>query len=141
MLRRERVPASAPGSRALLTVVLGAFLFFQPAIRRSLAPIDRETHHGEYDSHGDLLPDLLDYLERITSRNAQQHAAAARGRSDEPNATPDCKRRRFLDLIVYRSPPIGTGQKTAALSTHSGPAADVSGPAPGPAVRGHRGLD
>ncbi len=49
----------------LLTLAVAAFLIFQPAYDEyRLRFIERSTQqHSGYDSHGDLRPDLLDYLD------------------------------------------------------------------------------
>jgi hypothetical protein len=53
-----------------LTFALAAFLLFQPAYDAWwLRFVERAGHqHSGYDSHGDLRPDLLDYLEAARAR-------------------------------------------------------------------------
>jgi hypothetical protein len=51
-----------PG-RGWLTFVLGAFLLFSPATAGLKHHLVQRRAHTEYDSHGDLSPDVLDYLE------------------------------------------------------------------------------
>ncbi len=47
-----------------LTLALAVFLLFQPALDASwLRFVERHAQHTGYDSHGDLRPDLLDYLD------------------------------------------------------------------------------
>jgi hypothetical protein len=43
---------------------MGAFLLFQPASDAFWYRFIQPLAHVGYDSHGDLRPDLLDYLER-----------------------------------------------------------------------------
>jgi hypothetical protein len=64
-LRRDLVPIVAPSSRAILTFALCAFLLAQPAGGVFWHRVIQRHSHGEYDSHGDLVPDLLDYLEKL----------------------------------------------------------------------------
>jgi hypothetical protein len=52
---------------APLTCVLGAFLLFQPSFDMLWYRLIADRLHTQYDSHGDLSHDLLDYLE--TRRN------------------------------------------------------------------------
>jgi hypothetical protein len=47
-----------------LTAVLGAFLLYQPACDAFWYQFMQPLDHTAFDSHGDLRPDLLDYLER-----------------------------------------------------------------------------
>ena len=47
------------------TFVLGAFLLFQPASDVLWHQLIMARIHDAYDSHGDLSPDLLDYLEKL----------------------------------------------------------------------------
>ena len=58
---------SRPGG-AKLTFAMGAFLFCQPVLdvlwHRLVAP----RNHGDYDSHGDVAHDLLDYLEDLEKK-------------------------------------------------------------------------
>ncbi len=57
-----------PGGR-WLTCALGAFLLWQPAADTCWHfAIDRQSH-SRFDSHGDLLPDLLDYFEDIERKS------------------------------------------------------------------------
>jgi hypothetical protein len=48
---------------APLALVLGAFLLYEPAFLVVWHRMIAVRHHARYDSHGDLAPDLLDYLE------------------------------------------------------------------------------
>src|SRR5262249_32284675 len=50
---------------AWLTLALGAFLLFRPAADVLWQRFIPMGQHSGYDSHGDLRPDLLDYLERL----------------------------------------------------------------------------
>ncbi len=52
---------SRPGGWRM-AVVVGAFLLFQPAIDALWYQFIQPLAHGGYDTHGDLRPDLLDYL-------------------------------------------------------------------------------
>jgi hypothetical protein len=52
----------------LLAFALGTFLLFQPAHHLLWHQLIVKRTHGGFDSHGDLLPDLLDYLERLQGR-------------------------------------------------------------------------
>jgi hypothetical protein len=51
-----------PGGRRL-EIALGAFLLLQPAYDAASHAILRPMHHEGFDSHGDIRPDLLDYLD------------------------------------------------------------------------------
>jgi hypothetical protein len=53
----------------IFTVVLGVFLLFQPARELLWHQLVVTRFHGAYDSHGDLAPDLLDYLEKHDIHN------------------------------------------------------------------------
>jgi hypothetical protein len=55
---------SRPGGPKL-AFALGAFLLAQPAFDVFWYRFIQKRHHGNYDSHGDLHPDLLDYLEDL----------------------------------------------------------------------------
>ncbi len=50
----------------ILTVALGVFLLVLPAYDVLWHRLIMKRFHGGYDSHGDLLPDLLDHLEKTT---------------------------------------------------------------------------
>jgi hypothetical protein len=52
---------SRPGGWRM-AVVVGAFLLFQPAVDAVWYQLIRPLNHSEYDSHGDLRHDLIDYL-------------------------------------------------------------------------------
>ena len=62
-----------------LTVALGIFLLAMPAYDILWHRLIMKRHHGGYDSHGDLLPDLLDHLEQ-SKMKAQGHPS----RTDAP---------------------------------------------------------
>ena len=53
---------------AVLIVALTIFLLCQPAYENLWNELIVTRSHGGFDTHGDLLPDLLDYLERPQSR-------------------------------------------------------------------------
>ncbi len=55
---------SRPGG-ARLTFALAVFLLAQPVLDVLWYRFIQKRHHGEYDSHGDLHPDVLDYLEGL----------------------------------------------------------------------------
>jgi hypothetical protein len=59
----------------ILTVALGLFLLGQPAYDVLWNRLIAKRFRGGYDSHGDLLPDLLDYLEQ-----RERAATKTRGR-------------------------------------------------------------
>jgi len=77
---------------APLALALGAFLLYQPAFdvfwHRTIAP----RSHSGYDSHGDLAPDLLDYLEDREKRREkallEKQARDERQRAMEANPQP-----------------------------------------------------
>jgi hypothetical protein len=66
---------------ARLTVLLGAFLLAQPAFEVVWHRLIVARDHTQYDSHGDLNRDLLDYLEALERRN---RPAGAIHRGHEP---------------------------------------------------------
>ncbi len=85
LLVAEGAAALARKGGALLALFLGAFLLFQPAFdvvwHRAVVP----RLHGEYDSHGDLAPDLLDHLEsRETRRKRALLEEQARNKPHRP---------------------------------------------------------
>ncbi len=51
-----------------LTLAMGAFLLFQPVSDVAWNQYIQKTQHVGHDSHGDLRPDLLDYLEYRATR-------------------------------------------------------------------------
>ena len=51
--------------------MLGVFLLVQPAGHMVWHRVVALRFHGGYDSHGDLLPDLLDYLETTVPESAR----------------------------------------------------------------------
>jgi hypothetical protein len=65
LLIGEGAAALSRRGGVLFTCALGAFLLFQPARDAFWHQLIVERSHGGYDSHGDLKPDLLDYLERL----------------------------------------------------------------------------
>jgi hypothetical protein len=69
LLVAEGAEALTRKGGVILTVALGLFLLVQPARAVSWNRLIAKRNHGGYDSHGDLLPDLLDYLERTRSRS------------------------------------------------------------------------
>ena len=68
LLVAEGAAALTRKGGVVLTVALGVFLLVQPAYHVLWSQLIVKRSHGGYDSHGDLLPDLLDYLERAQSR-------------------------------------------------------------------------
>ena len=63
-----------------LTFVLGAFLLAQPVLDVLWYRLIMRRNHAEYDSHGDLHSDVLDYLEgleKIKRRDEMLRAARA----------------------------------------------------------------
>ena len=71
LLATEGAAALTRRGGALLTFVLGAFLMFQPAFDVVWNRLVAERLHTRYDSHGDLSPDLLDYLEALQKEASQ----------------------------------------------------------------------
>jgi hypothetical protein len=63
LLVAEGVAALSRSGGVILTVVLGLFLLSGPAFDCLWKELVVTRIHGGYDTHGDLLPDLLDYLE------------------------------------------------------------------------------
>jgi hypothetical protein len=55
------VTIARPGGRRL-EIALGAFLLLKPAYDAA-SYIVRPINHDGFDSHGDIRPDLLDYLD------------------------------------------------------------------------------
>jgi hypothetical protein len=64
MLVAQGAAALARPGGARLTIALGAFLLFQPACDALWYQFMRPLDHLTFDTHGDLRPDLLDYLEK-----------------------------------------------------------------------------
>jgi hypothetical protein len=64
LLVAEGVVALARPGGVPLTVVLGCLVLYGPASDCLWKELVVPRFHGMYDTHGDLLPDLLDYLER-----------------------------------------------------------------------------
>jgi hypothetical protein len=60
----EGAAALTRRGRPVLAFALGTFLLFQPAYELLWHQLIVKRFHGAFDSHGDLRPDLLDYLER-----------------------------------------------------------------------------
>lgn len=60
-----------PGGRPL-AVAFGAFLLFQPVEDALWYRFIQAINHDAYDSHGDLRPDLLDYLDHAGSRRVER---------------------------------------------------------------------
>ena len=53
---------------AIATFVFGVFLLAQPAGHVLWYQLVAAREHGTFDSHGDLWPDVLDYLERLPAK-------------------------------------------------------------------------
>jgi hypothetical protein len=67
------VAISRPGGPRLAGA-LGVFLMLQPAYDAFSHELSRPLNHEGFDSHGDLRPDLLDYLgaERIDTGRSKR---------------------------------------------------------------------
>jgi hypothetical protein len=72
---------------AKLTFVLGGFLLAQPVLDVAWHRLIQRRTHSEFDSHGDLHPDVLDYLERLKRSKERdekiRNAKVNRPESDE----------------------------------------------------------
>lgn len=62
LVSQGAVVIARPGGPRL-TIALGAFLLLQPAYDALSHELGSPLDHERFDSHGDLRPDLLDYLE------------------------------------------------------------------------------
>jgi hypothetical protein len=71
LLVAEGVAALGSRGGSRLTFVLGAFLLFQPAFDVMWHRLIAARDHTQHDSHGDLSPDLLDYLEKAQRRTSR----------------------------------------------------------------------
>jgi hypothetical protein len=67
LLVAEGAEALTRRGGVILTVALGLFLVVQPARHVLWHRLISTRIHGGFDTHGDLLPDLLDHLERTRS--------------------------------------------------------------------------
>jgi hypothetical protein len=65
LLVGEGAAALSRRGGARLTFALGAFLLAQPVLDVLWYRLVQKRTHGEYDSHGDLHPDVLDYLDGL----------------------------------------------------------------------------
>ena len=65
LLVGEGAAAFMRSRSAKLTFALGAFLLAQPVLDVLWYRLIMRRHHAEYDSHCDLHPDVLDYLEGL----------------------------------------------------------------------------
>jgi hypothetical protein len=63
LLVAEGAASLARRGGARLTFALGALLLAQPVLDVCWYRLIQKRHHSGYDSHGDLHPDVLDYLE------------------------------------------------------------------------------
>jgi hypothetical protein len=90
---------SRPGG-AKLALALAAFLLAQPVCDVFWYRLIQKRNHVEFDSHADLHPDLLDYLERL-ERARSQDEATRRGKSDRL----DSHERSPTDDAASPSPP------------------------------------
>ena len=86
LLVAEGVAALTKQTSAKLTFVLAAFLLTQPVLDILFYRIIRARSHSEYDSHGDLHPDVLDYLDRLKKANSRSFPIGNR-KSEEREAT------------------------------------------------------
>jgi hypothetical protein len=81
LLIGEGTAAFSRGRNATLTFVLGAFLLAQPVLDVLWYRLIMRRTHSDYDSHGDLHPDVLDYLElqeKIKKRDEMMRNARAK---------------------------------------------------------------
>ena len=87
MLVGEGAAALARGRNAMLTFALGAFLLAQPVLDVGWYRLIVRRTHSDYDSHGDLHPDVLDYLEQQEKikklHEKLRNASANRRHTDE----------------------------------------------------------
>ncbi len=76
LLVAEGAEALTRRGGAILTVALGIFLLVLPAYDVLWHRLIVKRMHGGFDTHGDLLPDLLDYLDRrqLTPGPVDPHA-------------------------------------------------------------------
>jgi hypothetical protein len=65
LLVGEGAAALSRRGGAIATFALGAFLLAKPAGHVLWYQLVATRFHGGFDSHGDLLPDVLDYLEQL----------------------------------------------------------------------------
>jgi hypothetical protein len=82
LLVAEGAAALSRTGGARLTFALGAFLLAQPVLDVGWYRLMQKRHHSGYDSHGDLHPDVLDYLEGL-ERSAQQEEMLRRAKSKQ----------------------------------------------------------
>jgi hypothetical protein len=74
MLVGEGAAALTRRGGSWLTIALAAFLLLQPASDIVWHRLVQRHEHGAFDSHGDLRPDLLDYLERLEATPRRRRA-------------------------------------------------------------------
>ena len=82
---------SRPGG-GRLTLVVGAFLLAQPVLDVCWHRAIQKRHHAQYDSHGDLHPDVLDYFEdqeKIAQRDEMLRRARAKQLEDREQTPAD----------------------------------------------------
>ncbi len=72
MLVAEGGAALARAGGRPLAIALGAFLLFQPVSDALWHRFVQPLGHVGYDSHGDLRPDLLDYLDHLGPHRAER---------------------------------------------------------------------
>ncbi len=72
MLVAEGAAALARPGGWPLAMLLGAFLLFQPVCDALWHRFIQAINHDAYDTHGDLRPDLLDYLDHSGPRRVEQ---------------------------------------------------------------------
>ena len=89
---------SRPGG-ARLTFALGAFLFCQPVLDVLWHRFVAKRNHTEFDSHGDLSHDLLDYLddiEKIEATRRNDSTGHSRATQGPGSSTGNCHRLKVL---------------------------------------------
>jgi hypothetical protein len=91
LLVGEGAAALARRGHGILTFALAAFLLAQPVYDVLWYRLVQKRHHGEYDSHGDLHPDVLDFLDGLQKTEAL-HEMIRKARTklldDESSARP-----------------------------------------------------
>ena len=80
LLVAEGAEALTRRGGVILTVAFGLFLLVQPACHILWHRLISTRVHGGFDSHGDLLPDLLDHLERTRPRAGAVNPRAGPGK-------------------------------------------------------------
>jgi len=89
LLVAQGAAALARPGGAKLTFLLATFLLAQPALDVLWYRLIQKRQHGEYDSHGDLHPDVLDYLENVERTKARNETIRrARANRIDPHPRP-----------------------------------------------------